>query len=38
MYSLALMSEKKTLEMEELYTKDLKKIYPQYCCKEEILG
>ena len=34
----ALMNEKKRLQMEDLYTKDLKKKYPEYCCQEKNSG
>ena len=34
----ALMNQKKRLQMEDLYTKELKKKYPQYCCQEKDNG
>lgn len=34
----SLMNEKKRLQMEDLYTKDLKNKYPNYCCKEKNNG
>lgn len=34
----ALMSQQKRHQMEDLYTKQLKKKYPQYCCQEKDKG
>ena len=34
----ALMSQKKRHQMEDLYTKQLKQKYPQYCCQEKDTG
>ena len=34
----ALMSQKKRHQMEDLYTQQLKKRYPQYCCQEKDKG
>ena len=34
----ALMSQKKRHQMEDLYTKQLKQKYPQYCCQEKDKG
>ena len=34
----SLMTPKKRLQMEDLYTKDLKKKYPNYCCREKNNG
>lgn len=34
----SLMDTKKRLQMEDLYTKDLKNKYPDYCCKEKNSG
>jgi hypothetical protein len=34
----ALMSQQKRLKMEDSYTKDLKKKYPNYCCQEKNNG